>query len=274
MSTSPFTPVDSKSQPDISGSTLIIPSISIGNIPQLTVDLLIHTYSLTKIGYLDDLYLYPFAGPIDYATSNSHPESGISHAIEVYYSQKFNLTVIQQRSPIIPTYTLPFVQQVLFPFITTHFEHVFVLNSSDAGLVESVKSGDVKLYDTEDLISSNLKNLSLASSSSLAESSDSKFGAGGAGEADKDSKFVTELVKSIISYNGESSSNSIGIQVLVSYVYEGDNFYDAEKLASTLQEALQLHKSQSVHSWVKPVSWLGAYGDKSVPNAMEEGIFG
>ncbi|KAG5419205.1 hypothetical protein I9W82_002972 [Candida metapsilosis] len=262
MSTSPYTPIDPKAQYDISKSTLIIPSISIGNIPQLTIDLLIHTFSLTKIGYLDDLYLYPFASPIDYV--KSAPESGISQAIEVYYSPKLNITVVQQRSPIIPTYTSTFVQQVLVPFITAaQFKNVFILNSSDAGLVESVNSGDVKLYDTEDLIASNLENLSLLSS----ESGDVKDG-----ESDKNSIFVTELVKSIVSHNGDNGSSPINVKVLVSYVYEGDNFYDAEKSASKLHEILQ--KQHPVDHWVKPVSWLGAYGDKSVPNAMEEGIFG
>ena len=99
------------------------------------------------------------------------------------------------------------------------------------------------------------------------ESSDAKDG-----ESDKNSIFVTELVKSIVSHNGDNGSSPINVKVLVSYVYEGDNFYDAEKSASKLQEVLQ--KQHPVDHWVKPVSWLGAYGDKSVPNAMEEGIFG
>ncbi|CCG25961.1 20S proteasome assembly protein [Candida orthopsilosis Co 90-125] len=268
MSTSPYIPFDTSRQPDISGSALIVPSISIGNIPQLTIDLIIHTYSLTKIGYLDDLYLYPFASPIDYV--NSPSELGINHAIEVYHSSELNITVVQQRSPIIPTYTPTFIQQVLVPFITTnHFESVLILNSSDAGLVESVNSGDIKLYDTEDLISSNLENLSL--STSLFESNDPKDR-----ESERNSRFVTELVKAIISYNGENSSKSINIKVLVSYVYEGDNFYDAEKSATKLRETLQLQNQGDgpVDKWIKPVSWLGVYGDKSVPNAMEEGIFG
>ncbi|KAI5950535.1 hypothetical protein CANMA_005195 [Candida margitis] len=269
MSTSPFTPIDHRLQPDISGSALVLPSISIGNIPQLTIDLLIHTYSLTKIGYLDGLYLYPFASPIDYV--NLPSKQGISHAVEVYYSPKLNITVVQQRSPIIPTYSSTFVHQVIVPFITTNrFESVFVLNSSDAGLVESVNSGDIKLYDTEDLITSNLENLSLTSPS-LQDSSDPNDKGN-----DNNSKFVTELVKAIISQNGESKSKPINVKVIVSYVYEGDNFYDAEKSATRLQEALKLKEQEgrTVTKWVKPVSWLGAYGDKSIPNAMEEGIFG
>lgn len=267
MSNSPYIPLDTSKLPDISGSALIVPSISIGNIPQLTVDLIIHTYSLIKIGYLDDLYLYPFASPIDYVHSPS--ELGINHAIEVYHSSELNITVVQQRSPIIPTYTSTFIQQVLVPFITTnHFESVLILNSSDAGLVESVNSGDVKLYDTEDLISSNLENLSL--STSLLESNDLK------GRESENSQFVTELVKAIISYNVENSSKSINIKVIVSYVYEGDNFYDAEKSATKLREILQLQNQGDgpIDKWIKPISWLGVYGDKSVPNAMEQGIFG
>jgi hypothetical protein len=48
--------------PDFKASTLIFPSISIGNVPQLTVDLLITTLIIPLVGYLPSPYLVSCAG--------------------------------------------------------------------------------------------------------------------------------------------------------------------------------------------------------------------
>jgi len=48
--------------PEFKGSTLLIPSVSIGNVPQLTCDLLIATLKLPLVGYLHSSYIYPAVG--------------------------------------------------------------------------------------------------------------------------------------------------------------------------------------------------------------------
>lgn len=57
----------------------------------------------------------------------------------------------------------------------------------------------------------------------------------------------------------------------MSYVYEGDNFNDAELFANKLAQILNLGTNIT---WVRPVSWLGVYGDKPVANATEDGLYG
>lgn len=224
----------------IDGSTLVLPAVSIGNVPQLAADLLIHTYNLEKVGALDGKYLYPFLSPQDTADGSS---SDVSFALEVFHSPELALTVLQQRSPIIPSYTLQFVLEVVVPFIATHnFKAVVVLESSDAGLIENVSKGDVHVLTSEDLLASTLDSMQLGPPSSHGLS-----------------YYVRVLLR-------ETSNNT----VLVSYVYEGDNFDDAELLAHKTQQHLKL-KAQP---WVKPASWLGVYGDRPVPNAMEEGLYG
>src|SRR5579859_7951884 len=51
--------------PEFKSSTLILPSISIGNVPQLAIDLLITTLKLPLVGYLTSPYLLPCAGTLE-----------------------------------------------------------------------------------------------------------------------------------------------------------------------------------------------------------------
>lgn len=118
---------------DLNG-TLIIPTISIGNLPQLTIDLLISSLNLEKIGYLDHTYLHPFISPLD----SSLP--GISLPLEVFHSIKHNLTLIQQRSPIISGFLNQHLQ-LLNPFISK-FNTVFLLDS-----VEGISCGTGAVVD-------------------------------------------------------------------------------------------------------------------------------
>lgn len=248
---SSFIPLAGTSLPDLKSSTLIIPSVSIGNIPQLTIDLLIHTLDFEKIGSLSDTYLYPFASPIDHTVDK--PQTGISNAIEIYYNSKNHVTVIQQRSPIIPSFIGAYVNEIINPFITKcQFAKVFVLDSSDAGLVEEISPGTIDVYTQEDFLSKSLESLKL-SKKQITSYDHSVYG--------------RALIKAIT----DDSSAAPELNVLVTYVYEGDNFYDGEVLANKLVKVMEL---EQVDKWIKPVSWLGVYGDKPLPNGMEDGLFG
>lgn len=250
--------------PDLKHSTLIIPSVWIGNVPQLAIDLLIHTHNLEKVDSLDDLYLYPFASPVDYVTE---PKKGISHAAEVFHNKDLNLTLIQQRSPILPYNTKLYVTNIIIPFITSHeFDRILILDSLDAGLVEHISSGGIELYTKEDLLSESLESMKLNKEESTTA----------AHEDNRNSKYVRCLLENFNLSNDSNESHSnefkdVVIDLLVSYVYEGDNFYDGENLANKVNSVLLL---PAVQKWVRPVSWAGVYGDKPVPNAMEQGLYG
>lgn len=259
---SSFIPASNTTGSDITGSTLIIPSISIGNIPQLSIDLLIHTLNFTKVATLDDVYVYPFASPLDYSKT---PKHGISHSIEIYFNEKLNLTLIQQRSPILPSYVQSYVTEIIIPFVKSFsFKKVVILDSLDAGLFEHVNAGDIEVYNSEVLLSKSLESLKLSNEKLIDD------------QHDQHSDYVKCLLKEFNLPRNENSKNNdfndIDVNVLVSFVYEGDNFYDGEKLASKLSDFLNIGKP--TERWIRPISWFGAYGDKAVPNAMEEGLFG
>ncbi len=66
MSTPFYTPLASASY-SFADATLIIPAVSIGSVPQLAVDLLLHSadLGLAKVGRIDPSFCFPFAGPSD-----------------------------------------------------------------------------------------------------------------------------------------------------------------------------------------------------------------
>jgi len=132
--------------PEFKFSTLIIPSISIGNVPQLALDLLITTLKIPLVGYLTSAYLVPCAGSREEGF-HAFGAGGIACPLEgrmprlwwlmgvVYFDKERKLTVIQQRSPFIDNgMRAPFVQE-LWRFISCFgFSKVIMLASSDAAL--------------------------------------------------------------------------------------------------------------------------------------------
>lgn len=235
----------------LKGSKLIIPSVSLGNVPQLATDLLIHNFNFTRVGHLQDQYLYPFASPIDYAMTEKE-EPGISSALELYYSREFNLTLIQQRSPIIPTFGKTFVVEVISPFVNEHeFQQVLLLDSGDSGLKENVVPDYIETYTNEDLLSKSMESLKLTDT--ILSLNETIYG---------QCKYFKHLINEL--------SGKHSLSVLVIYVYEGQNFHEANVLADKVVKKLELQ----LDSWVKPKSWEGVYGDKPAPIAMEDGIYG
>lgn len=233
-------------------SVLIVPAISVGNIPQLSTDLLLHTYNFQKVATLSDEYLFPFVSPVDHAVTTK-PPAGLSFAIEAYYSIDHHVTLIQQRSPIIPGFNEKHVSDVIVPFIeASNPQHVIVLDSANSALVEGVPQGEVRIHTNEDLLSESFLSLLIDKNSARPLS-----------EAEMHfSDHTKALEKSI-----KSISNLV---VLETFVYEGDNFFDAKALAAKVVEMLNLPPLV----FETPASWLGVYGDKPVPLAMEEGLYG
>ncbi|KAL6502522.1 hypothetical protein OROHE_024527 [Orobanche hederae] len=79
-------------------STLVLPALSIGNVGQLAVDLLISSLKADKIGYLDDPNVLPCVGNDAYSPL---PLGKLALPVEAYESSSSALTLVQQRSPVI-----------------------------------------------------------------------------------------------------------------------------------------------------------------------------
>lgn len=223
---------------------LILPAVSSGNIAQLATDLFIHTLKAHYVQSLDDRYLYPFVGPQDRVEGDS-PREEISTPADVYKAPGY--TIIQLRSPTIPGFRQRFVRDTLLPFIDANkFKQVVILGSSNAALrPEHPGQASVQLFSES--LADQLSGLSLNAESPVHPTPKEL----------PESGIVLDILKTI--------SPSLAI---VAFAYEGDNFGDAENLATHAAQVLNAPQQQ----WVRPISWKRAYG-KDVPLGAEEGLY-
>ncbi|KAJ2841726.1 hypothetical protein IWW36_006160, partial [Coemansia brasiliensis] len=114
------------------GSTLILPCVSIGNVPQLAVDLLINTLEATRIGIIHTSTLLPISS----STSGfDHlPKEQRSVPVEVYQTSDSKWTILQQRSPPLPKHQKKWARELVEFIKQGEFAKVVLLTSSDAAL--------------------------------------------------------------------------------------------------------------------------------------------
>ncbi|KAL6267950.1 hypothetical protein P5V15_001018 [Pogonomyrmex californicus] len=86
---------------DLENYTLILPSVAIGNVGQLSVDLLISNLNLSKIGQIFDAAFVPIVGANAYYEHSSE----IITAIDIYAGIKERIIAIQIRSPYVDELT-------------------------------------------------------------------------------------------------------------------------------------------------------------------------
>lgn len=106
---------------------VLVPSVSIGNVPQLAVDLLLSTYDeFELVKCLDDEYLSPFAGPRDF-TEGPQPK-GVATAAQLY--RKGDIYIVQLRSPVLPFQKHNFAEQLKKELPS---DDVLIVSSANAG---------------------------------------------------------------------------------------------------------------------------------------------
>lgn len=116
--------------PQFEGKTLILPAVSIGSVPQLTLDLLIHAPALAcrRVGYLDGSECVPFVSPPE----PTSPSWDIYTALDVFDSE--HITILQQRSPVLKALRSVFVDRLMQWIRDAHFANVLILSSMDAAM--------------------------------------------------------------------------------------------------------------------------------------------
>nr|POE98986.1 proteasome assembly chaperone 2 [Quercus suber] len=79
-------------------STLLLPALSIGNVGQLAMDLMVSSTRAERIGFFDDPFLLPCVGNDAYGPQ---PQGQLALPLEAYDSSPNALTLVQQRSPVV-----------------------------------------------------------------------------------------------------------------------------------------------------------------------------
>ncbi|KAJ2762857.1 hypothetical protein H4S06_000421 [Coemansia sp. BCRC 34490] len=242
--------VPTKGEITTAGSTLILPSVSIGNVPQLAVDLLVNTLQLSRVGIIDSSMVVPVSGPPGY---DHQPAAQRSVPLEVFQTPDARWTVVQQRAPPLPKHHRLFAREMV-DFIKSHeFAQVVLLTSSDAALrgdalIDGPQIRSLAVNCHDEALAERLQALSLGE---LAPHSQLQSKVGTEGPTAQ----LAQLHSSGIAKPLLRLCESEGIQVvaLVALVNEGDNIPDAITMANATNAALEI--TSGLDQWRPPKTW-------------------
>ncbi|KAJ1644368.1 hypothetical protein J3B02_003988 [Coemansia erecta] len=249
----PISETSDKKPSSTQGSTLVVPAVSIGNAPQLAVDLLINTLQMLRIGVIDSPLLTPISGSAGYDHLGSQARS---LPLEVYQTNDAKWTVLQQRSPPLPKHHRKFASELLQYIKSGGFSRVVVLASSDAALRtdelidgSQIRTLSVNCLDEE--LAARLKGLSLGELNADGRGGSMSRGADGLKLTLKrlHSAGVTRPLIELCEQAG------IPTFAMVSFVNEGDNVPDAIALANAANAVLGVAAESEVSQWRPPQSW-------------------
>ncbi|XP_051145408.1 uncharacterized protein LOC127261206 [Andrographis paniculata] len=258
-------------------TTLILPALSIGNVGQLAVDLLISSLKAERVGYLDEPNVLPCAGNDAYSPS---PLGKLALPLEAYESSSSALTLLQQRSPVIKGMVLEYAKNIASFAAKNGMNHVVILSSLDFGRWKNIdmssglqvhylsngnldgtdsncESNGWKRLQDYDPTQRTWKYLdSLADGKSLPDE-DFTF------EELEDGDYCPSLPFAALF----SCFKAKGLKVtcLLCYCSEGDNIPEAFALAEATSKLVGLNENELQGSdpsgkWTVPFSWQSVYG--------------
>ncbi|EFA84247.1 proteasome assembly chaperone 2 [Heterostelium album PN500] len=141
-----FYPCKDSTQSSVSfqNSILIWPALTLGNVGQLSIDLILNTFGFKKVGYIHDEDIVPLAGN---DTLTPAGKGVLSTAVEVYQftnRQNTTITIVQQRSPIIAGHINRFAEKLNQWIKQSGFSQLLFLASTNAN-----KRIDTQLFGTQ-----------------------------------------------------------------------------------------------------------------------------
>ncbi|XP_004714129.1 proteasome assembly chaperone 2 [Echinops telfairi] len=252
--------------PELAGFTLLMPSVSVGNVGQLSIDLIISTLNMFKVGYFYTDCLVPVVGNNPYATTEGN-STELSTNAEVYLLPSKKLVALQLRSIFIKYKSKPFCEELLSWVKSSNCARVIVLSSS-----HSCHRNDSQLRSTpfrylltpalQKSVQNKIKKLNweeMEKSQCIPGIEDSDFCVRIPGGG---------ITKTLYE---ESCSRETPMAILLKFVSEGDNIPDALDLVQYLNEWLQIIKpcidkpTASVLPWKIPSSWRLLFGSGLPP---------
>ncbi|KAJ1701673.1 hypothetical protein LUZ63_001452 [Rhynchospora breviuscula] len=258
--------------------TLLLPALSIGNVGQLAIDLLISSLRATKVGYLDEPSVLPCVGNDAFAPV---PQGDLSLSLEAYESAMHGLALIQQRSPIIKGMMISFARNMAEFIHSIGKKDVLVLSSLDSGRRKQIDaSSDLQIYYvssvSDDGSNPDCENLGWKKLDEY-DSSQRRWKyldslAGGVSPDDEElltdeeelteSDYYASMPFSVLF----SCLKAKGLKVtcLLCYCSEGDNISDSFQLAHAACKLVGLNP-EKFHGnegggWMIPFSWKSVYG--------------
>lgn len=220
--------------------TVIIPSVAVGNVGQLTCDLLISSLHMTKAASIWSTAVIPVVG---YDPYNLKSDT-LSGSCELYTCELRKIAVLQFRAPLVYRYAEEFLQAVVRKFKENNVKELIVLTSSFAHEKKHILTSPFRyvvnqLYECED----KLEMLKLTEH----ENSESTLKILGGGFAALLFNIAKETLPCLILYK---------------YCSEGDNIPDAYDMIALLSNIVTISSPDVKISsmLVQPVSWKLLFG--------------
>ncbi|KAK9729042.1 PAC2 family [Popillia japonica] len=209
--------------------------VSVGNVGQLTVDLIITTLNLKKVASIWHPAIIPFIGGDPYQVEVDNPCT----ACELYTSEALKIAVIQLRSSIEPRLALDFFALLRTDILNLNISEIVILTTVFAYELHNIESSHFCYISNSD---TKLKKLHI---SPIVVNEFGKYVANGAGFAIKLYELLHDVVK---------------CSVLAKYVSEGDNRPDAFAMMNLIKELYLLEGKNSFPIKI-PLSWNYVFGN-------------
>ncbi|WVZ60686.1 hypothetical protein U9M48_010673 [Paspalum notatum var. saurae] len=257
--------------------TLIMPALSIGNVGQLAVDLLISSARARRVAYLDEPSVLPCAGNDAFGPD---AVGDLALALEAYESGPHRLAFIQQRSPVITGMMVSFAKNIADFISSIGKNHIVILSSLDSGKRRVIDaSSHMQVYYlsscNEDGFDPEYEKLgwkkleeydpshkrwsflgSLVEGGSLSEDM----------VDDADEMTINDYYASLPFAALFTACKAKGLKVscIMCYCSEGDNMPESFQLAEAVCKLLG-HGPEKFHGngsngWTVPLSWKSVYG--------------
>ncbi|XP_039724732.1 LOW QUALITY PROTEIN: proteasome assembly chaperone 2-like [Pteropus medius] len=264
-----------ESVPNLAGFTLLMPAVSVGNVGQLAIHLIISILNMCKIGYFYTDCLVLMVGNNPYAMSEDSTELSIN--AEVYLLPSKKLVALQLRFIFIKYKSKPFCEKLISWVKNSNCAKVIVLSSShsyycnDLQLLRYLLTSSMPKKKQGGCVQNKIKSLNweeMEKSQCIPETHDSEFCIHIPGGGIKKPLY------------DEGCSKEIPMAVLLKFVLEEDNIPDALGLVEYLNEWLQIIKphlqcdypTASAFPWKISSSWRLLFGS-SLPLVLFLSVF-
>lgn len=253
---------DDKKQ-DWSSYTCIIPAVSIGNVGQLTVDLLLSTLEVTKLGYFHTDSVLPVIGNNPFPKSSSETEKcQMVTSSEVYENASKKLIIVQIRSKVVQHKRKQFVTNLLSWIKEMKFQRLIVLSSTAAHeRLDSQLTGSTFRYISSPELDKT-QSLTQKFGWKELELRDAVPGLDAQATSQSQQLYIPGGGITKLLYT-ECCRENVPVAVLLLFCSEGDNLPDAMTLASHLNGWLNLTENSTSrsHPWKIPASWKFLFGN-------------
>lgn len=218
---------------DLNGFTLIIPAVSVGNVPQLTLDLLIKTFNFQKIASLWHPSIVSSVGADPYDFSSSK----ICTACELYSNEMLKVACMQLRSTLDSKTANKFFEDLYNCVNSLNFKKIIILSSAFDYELPNINK---KRFYFLDNLQNNLFNI--PDIEQLEKDMYGKYCVNGTG-------FALNLYAVL--------SKGLKCILLGKYISEGDNRPDAQAVLEKVLQVLNIKMPQVIQY---PSSWDLVFG--------------